>query len=85
MKNKQTAVRQLLNCIPNATEIMDYISENQADEKMLDNWLWERIYKDREWIKMEKEQIINTFKDAQLFKVMNYETRAEQYYNETYG
>jgi len=34
---------------------------------------------------MEKEQIINTFKDAQLFKVMNYETRAEQYYNQLYG
>ncbi len=34
---------------------------------------------------MEKEQIINTFKDAQVFKVMNDETRAEQYFNETYG
>jgi N12 class adenine-specific DNA methylase len=34
---------------------------------------------------MEKEQIINTFKDAQVFKVMNDETRAEQYYNETYN
>jgi hypothetical protein len=35
---------------------------------------------------MEKEQIINTFKDAQVFKAMNDETRAEQYYyNETYG
>jgi hypothetical protein len=33
---------------------------------------------------IEKEQIINTFKDAQVFKVMNDETRAEQYYNETY-
>ena len=34
---------------------------------------------------MEKEQIINTFKDAQVFKVMNDETRAEQYYNQLYG
>ena len=34
---------------------------------------------------MEKEQIINTFKDAQVFKTMNDETRAEQYYyNETH-
>jgi RNA binding exosome subunit len=34
---------------------------------------------------MEKNQIINTFKDAQVFKAMNDETRAEQYYyNETY-
>jgi len=29
---------------------------------------------------IEKNQIINTFKDAQVFKVMNDETRAEQYY-----
>ena len=34
---------------------------------------------------MEKNQIINTFKDAQVFKVMNDETRAEQYFNKTYG
>jgi len=34
---------------------------------------------------MEKNQIINTFKDAQVFKVMNNEIRAEQYYNETYN
>jgi RNA binding exosome subunit len=33
---------------------------------------------------MEKNQIINTFKDAQVFKAMNDETRAEQYFNETY-
>jgi hypothetical protein len=33
----------------------------------------------------EKEQIINTFKDAQVFKIMNDETRAEQYYHKTYG
>jgi hypothetical protein len=34
---------------------------------------------------MEKNQIINTFKDAQVFKAMNDETRAEQYYyNETH-
>ena len=33
---------------------------------------------------MEKDQMINTFKDAQVFKVMNNEIRAEQYYNETF-
>jgi hypothetical protein len=36
-------------------------------------------------IEMEKNQIINTFKDAQVFKFMNDETRAEQYYNQLYG
>jgi hypothetical protein len=33
---------------------------------------------------MEKNQIINTFKDAQVFKVVNDETRAEQYYYKIY-
>ena len=33
---------------------------------------------------MEKEQIINSFKHAQVLKVIEDETRAEQYYNETY-
>jgi hypothetical protein len=36
-------------------------------------------------LKIEKDQIINTFKDAQVFKVMNDERRAEQYYNETFN
>jgi len=87
MENKQTALRQLLNCIPNATEIMDYISENQADEKMLDNWLWERIYKDREWIKMEKEQISDAFWNGggDIFTDTGKLVTGEMYYNETYG
>ncbi len=33
---------------------------------------------------MEKEQIINTFKDAQVLHAMNDQMRAEQYYNETF-
>ena len=33
---------------------------------------------------MEKEQIINTFKGAQVLHAMNDKTRGEQYYNETY-
>jgi len=35
-------------------------------------------------LSIEKEQIINTFKHAQVLVVMNNELRAEQYYNETY-
>ena len=31
-----------------------------------------------------KEDIINTFKDAQVLKVMNDGTRGEQYYNERF-
>jgi hypothetical protein len=36
-------------------------------------------------LEMEKDQIIDAFKDAQVFKVMNDETRAEQYYYKIYG
>ena len=35
-------------------------------------------------MQMEKEQIINTFKEAQVLMVMNSTKRAEQYYYETY-
>jgi hypothetical protein len=31
-----------------------------------------------------KQEMINTFKDAQVLKVMNDETRAEQYYYSTF-
>ena len=34
---------------------------------------------------MEKEQIINTFKEAQVLVVLDDTKRAEQYFNETYG
>ena len=36
------------------------------------------------YIEIEKEQIINTFKDAQGLHSMGYETRASQYFNQTY-
>ena len=35
-------------------------------------------------MQMEKEQIINTFKEAQVLVVLDDTKRAEQYYNETY-
>lgn len=34
---------------------------------------------------MEKAQIINTFKDAQVLHTMNDQMRGEQYFNETYN
>ena len=36
------------------------------------------------FLEKERECIINTFKGAQVLHAMNDETRAEQYYNETY-
>jgi len=35
----------------------------------------------KEW---HKQEVINTFKDAQVLKVMNDGTRGEQYYNERF-
>lgn len=55
---KQTAVQQLLSLFPDAAEIKAFISENDADEKMLDQWLWERIYKGKDWEAIEKQQIV---------------------------
>jgi len=91
MENKQTAVEQLIDCIPSATEIMDYIHDYQPDEKMLDNWLWERIYKDREWVKMEKEQMIEFANKVLDNTVGDYDGNIvilkpiEDIYNETFG
>lgn len=56
MKQK-TAIEELLSLIPSGQEIMAYISDNQPDEKMLDEWLWERIWKDRDWVGKNREQI----------------------------
>jgi hypothetical protein len=37
------------------------------------------------YLDLEKEQIVNTFKDAQVLYVMNDQMRGEQYYNKNYG
>jgi len=50
-----TPIEQLLSLIPDASEIKNYIFENDPDEKMLDEWLYERIYKDRDWLKIEQD------------------------------
>jgi hypothetical protein len=59
----KTAMQELIGLIPDAKEINEYISNNQPDEKMLDEWLWERMFKGRNWIEKEKEQIINAWKN----------------------
>lgn len=61
---KQTAVKLLLSKIPDASEIKSFISENDADEKMLDEWLWEKIYKGVDYIAMEREQIESAYSQA---------------------
>lgn len=79
-----TALQQLINCIPTAEEIKEYISEYQPDTKMLDEWLWERIYKDKNWIELEKQQIIDAYIGYNSIREQNLPF-AEQYYNETFN
>ncbi len=44
--------------------------------------LWEQIK--LQALEMEKQQIIDAFKHAQVLHALGNDTRAEQYYNETY-
>jgi len=88
----KTALQELISVIPDAREIMEFISEVQPDEKMLDEWLWDRLYKGRNWLEKEKEQIINAhlegWSDAYdyLKSDSNDQARqAEDYFNQTYN
>ncbi len=81
---KQTAVRQLLSLIPDAAEIKAFISENDADEKTLDEWLWERIYKGKDWEAIEKQQIVDAHIAGQRFSSDNDYPDSEEYFTETY-
>jgi Mg/Co/Ni transporter MgtE len=61
------------------------------DKQTAVEWFYQRILaKDIKEVfeqakEMEKEQIINTFKHAQVLHAMNDQMRGEQYSNETYG
>jgi hypothetical protein len=72
---KQTAVEYL---VENLIKLGYLHSKNYGQSKIV-----KKVIEQAK--EMEKNQIINTFKDAQVFKAMNDETRAEQYYyNETH-
>lgn len=85
MNKKQTAVSKLLNAIPEASEIKDFIEENNADTKMLDEWLWERIYKGRYYLQMEREQIVLAHEQGRSDKHNDFCRDGERYYEQTYG
>jgi len=87
----KTVVQQLLELIPDAYEIKDYIFENDADTKMLDRWLWEKMFKGKDWVELEKQQIIDAYGKGSITatSLMDKKARgeylnAEQYYNQTY-
>jgi hypothetical protein len=71
---KQTAVEYL---VENLIKLGYLHSKNYGQSKIV-----KKVIEQAK--EMEKDQMINTFKDAQVFKVMNNEIRAEQYYNETF-
>lgn len=75
----KTAMQELIDLIPDAKQIKDFIHENDADEKMLDQWLHERIYLNKDWIEKEKQQIIDAY-EARKRCIMKY-PNGEQYYN----
>ena len=90
----KTAVKELLELIPEASDIMEFISENQADEKMLDMWLWERMFNRKDWVELEKKQIVDAYLSAtgysgncesNIMRMLDkrFLEQAEQYYNET--
>jgi hypothetical protein len=86
---QQTAVDLLLTKIPNAAEIKEFISNNDADEKMLDEWLFERIYKGVDYKQMEKKQIADAWEDGAEAEHRAHingkaDTSSLDYYNETY-
>jgi len=79
----KTAVQQLLELIPDAYEIKDYIFENDADTKMLDRWLWERMFKGKDWVDLEKQQIIDAANQDE-FETLGGVTKGEYYYFKNY-
>jgi len=85
---QQTAVDLLLTKIPNAAEIKEFISNNDADEKMLDEWLFERIYKGVDYKEMEKQQIETAYNKGTIhgidYPTDKFPLTGEQYYTQTY-
>ena len=63
------------------TSIEWFIKEIEKHDKEFCSFYGAEITQAKE---MHKQQVINTFKDAQVLKVMNDGTRGEQYYNERF-
>ena len=71
MEKKQTAV--------------DWLIEQVKSKEWQDMFIWhkEEVYKQAK--QMEKEQIIDAYKEGEEFGLVMDLPDAEQYYNETYG
>jgi flagellar biosynthesis/type III secretory pathway protein FliH len=82
MEKKQTVVFELLSAIPTGAEIKQFIFENDADEKMLDEWLWAKVYKAKDWKQMEREQIEEAYNEGADNEYLN--RRGDKYYTQTF-
>lgn len=80
-KKMQTVVQQLLANIPDAAQIKQFIFENDADEKMLDEWLFERIYRGKNWEKLEREEIEKAFEVGNSMGIC---ANSHDYFEEVY-
>jgi len=84
MENK-TALTQLIERIPSAQEIKTAIFEGDMDEKMLDEWLWEKIFKGIDYLAIEKRQIIDTANHfGGKMSYVDAPSPAELYYSQTF-
>jgi hypothetical protein len=79
VRNKQTAIQQLIDEIVEHFTYDNYLTD---DNKITLETIRLRCLSK---LSIEKEQIIETFKYAQVLHTMNDQMRGEQYYNETYG
>lgn len=83
---KQLAsVEILLSKIPNAAEIKAFISENDPDEKMLDEWLWEKIHKWVDYKQMHRKEIEECGRVMYNNGVIDSGLAPSDYYTQTYG
>ena len=93
MKNKHTQQVDFSN--PNADKITSGVSNKSTKngktsmQELFDNLesidIKVPIGVKLIFLEKEKEQIINTFKHAQVLHAMDDQIRGEQYYNNTYG
>ena len=77
--NQKTAMHQLID------EIVEHLTYDDDLTVESRNTLEAIRLRCLNKLTKEKDQIINTFKDAQALHAMDNQTRGEQYYNETYG
>ena len=84
---QETPIKQIINLIPDASQIKEFISNNDADEKMLDEWLWERIFKGNDWLEKEKQAIIDAWVDGnkEFFYDGTEDIVANTYFNNKYN